>query len=251
MIRMMILFAVLLAGPLRGESIVLGLSQDSVSITASFEGDDILIFGAVSRDAPAPLDTGDLGVIITVAGPDQPLSIYRKARRLGIWVNTDKVEVNRAPSFYAVATSGPLDDVLGATEDLRNAISIPRVIRAVGATVDDRDSFIEALIRVRTDNQLFQMQEGAVDLEEDTLFRTSFRLPANLIEGDYLARIFLTRGGQVIDEHSTVIPVQKVGLERWLYNLAHVQPFLYGLLSLVIAIAAGWAASAGAAALRR
>ena len=241
----------LLALPARAEEIVLGLSQDSVSITASFDGSDILIFGAVSRTAPEPLDQGDLGVIIAVSGPDQAVSVFRKSRRFGIWVNTDEVEVDRAPSFYAVATSGPLSEVLSDTEDLRNAITIPRAIRSVGATVSDSDAFTDALIRIRAKAALFQVNDGAVDLEQDTLFRASFSLPANLIEGDYLARIFLTRGGRIIDQHSTVIPVQKVGLERWLYNLAHVQPFLYGLLSLVIAVAAGWAASAGAAALKR
>ena len=35
------------------------------------------------------------------------------------------------------------------------------------------------------------------------------------------------------------------GLERWLTNLAHDQPLIYGLLSLLIAVVAGWAASAG------
>ncbi len=250
MIRLVLMFLTL-ATTLHAESIVLGLSQDSVSITATFDGSDILIFGAISRDAPIPPDAGQLGVIIAVSGPDQRVSVYRKERRVGIWVNTDEVEVDRAPSFYAVATSGPLDDVLRDTEDLRNTITVSRAIRSVGATVPDSATFTDALIRIRAKEGLFQMQEGAVDLEQDTLFRTSFRLPANLLEGDYLARIFLTRDGRLVDTHSTVIPVQKVGLERWLYNLAHVQPFLYGLLSLVIAVAAGWAASAGAAALKR
>lgn len=246
-----ILALILFATQAHSETIVLGLSQDSVSITATFDGSDILIFGAVSRTAPEPLDKGKLGVIIAVSGPDQTVSVFRKQRRMGIWVNTDEVIVDRAPSFYAVATSGPIEDVLSDTEDLRNRVTIPRAIRSVGATVDDSDTFSQALIRIRAKDALFQMNAGAVDLEQDTLFRTSFSLPANLIEGDYLARIFLTRGGKVIDTHSTVIPVQKVGLERWLYNLAHVQPFFYGLLSLVIAIAAGWAASPGAAALKR
>ncbi|SHE90326.1 conserved hypothetical protein [Loktanella atrilutea] len=250
MIRLVFLLLTL-ATPLRAESIVLGLSQDSVSITASFDGSDILIFGAVSRTAPEPTDLGPLGVIIAVSGPDQPVSVFRKARQFGIWINADEVEVDRAPSFYAVATSAPIADILRDTEDLRHRITIPRAIRSVGATVSDSAAFTDALIRIRARNGLFQMKEGTVDLQQDTLFRTSFRLPANLLEGDYLARIFLTRGGRLIDEHSTVIPVQKVGLERWLYNLAHVQPLLYGLLSLVIAVAAGWAASAGAAALKR
>jgi hypothetical protein len=35
-----------------------------------------------------------------------------------------------------------------------------------------------------------------------------------------------------------------VGLERWLYNLAHNQSLIYALMSLSIAIGAGWGASA-------
>ena len=42
----------------------------------------------------------------------------------------------------------------------------------------------------------------------------------------------------------TTIDVRKVGLERWLYNMSREQPLLYGLMSLAIAIAAGWGASA-------
>ena len=38
--------------------------------------------------------------------------------------------------------------------------------------------------------------------------------------------------------------MRKVGLERWIYNLAHERQLIYGILSLVIAIAAGWMASA-------
>ncbi|KQI69056.1 hypothetical protein AN189_05565 [Loktanella sp. 3ANDIMAR09] len=247
----LILLLLTLTGAARAETIVLGLSQDSVSITATFDGDDILIFGAVRRDAPAPTEDGDLGVIVTVAGPDQRVSVYRKARRYGIWINTDEVEVDHAPSFYAVATSGPLQEVLRDTSDLREEITIPRAIRSVGATVQDSAAFTQALIRIREADNLYQTQINGVDLEQDTLFMASFALPANLTEGDYVARIFLTRDGRPIDEASTVIPVQKVGLERWLYNLAHSDPLIYGMMSLVLAAAAGWAASAGFAALRR
>ena len=69
-------------------------------------------------------------------------------------------------------------------------------------------------------------------------------MPSNLTEGDYRTRIFLTRAGEVIDQFETVIDVRKVGLEKFIYSLAHERPLAYGLLSLAIAIAAGWLASA-------
>lgn len=249
MIRLIALL-VILATPAKAEEIVLGLSRDQVAITATFEGSEILLFGAIKREAPIP-DKSELGIIVTVAGPDMPVTVRRKDRRFGIWVNTDEVEVDSAPSFYAVATTAPMADVLRDVEDLRYQITIPRAIRSVGAQVGDSGAFTQALIRIRAGEQLYQVLEGAVDLEEETLFRTAISLPANLTEGEYEAHIFLTRNGRVVDEYITTIPVQKVGLERWLYNLAHDHAFLYGLMSLSIAIAAGWGASAVFTVLRR
>jgi uncharacterized protein (TIGR02186 family) len=236
--------------PARAEEIVLGLSQDEVAITATFEGSRILIFGAVKRDGTETAE-GDLGVIITVSGPKAPITVRRKERRYGIWINADAVEVDSAPSYYSVSTSGPFESVLKGVEDLRYSITIPHAIRSVGATVEDSEAFTEALIRIRSDARLYSTFVGTVDLEEDTLFRTAINLPSNITEGNYEARIFLTRGGVVIDEYDTVIPVEKVGIERWLYRMAQDNAVLYGLMSLAIAVAAGWGASAAFAALRR
>ena len=226
------------------EEVVMGLSQSSISISTNFSGSDILIFGAIKREVAIP--EGDLDVIVTISGPSTPLTIRRKDRRLGMWINTDSVEIDSAPSFYAVATSGPLAQVLSQTDDLRHRVSIPLAIRSVGApeTVGDAQTFTEALIRIRTAEGFYKSLEGSVEVQEQTLFRSSISLPANLTEGAYSTRIFLARAGEVIAQYETVIDVRKVGLERYLFTLAHQQPLIYGLMSLAIAILAGWGASA-------
>ena len=241
--RAVALVALILAGPVAAEEIVLGLSQDEVAITATFDGSDILIFGAVRREAPPPQDP-PLAVVMTVSGPLTPVMVRRADRVAGIWMNTDAIEVDAAPSFYAIATSAPLAEALSDTEDLRHTVTIPRAIRSVGHEIAGTEAFTDALIRIRSGEGRYQVLDGAVDLEQDTLFRARVSLPANLVEGDYDIRIFLTRGGQVIDSHAARIPVQKVGLERWLHALAHERPLIYGILSLILAVAAGWGASA-------
>jgi hypothetical protein len=69
-------------------------------------------------------------------------------------------------------------------------------------------------------------------------------MPANVTEGNYKTRIFLTRNGQVVNDFETDIDVRKVGLERFLFALSRENPLIYGLMSLAIAIFAGWSASA-------
>ena len=225
------------------EEIVLGLSEDEVAISATFEGKEILIFGAIRRDRGATLE-GDLGVIVTIAGPSERLVVRRKDRRFGIWVNVEAVEVGSAPAFYALATNAPLAAILDPDEDVATRISLDKVIRGVGAAQGSPGEFVDALIRIREGDETYQFLEGGVQVDEETLFRTAISLPAALTEGQYRAEIYLTRGGKIIDVYSTAIPVEKVGLERWLFRLAHEQPFVYGIMSLAIAIFAGWAASA-------
>jgi len=241
MLRLALLLLAL-ALPARAEEVVASLSQNRISIDTNFDGSEILIFGAVRRERPAP--PGDLEVIVTVAGPSLPVVVRRKSRVFGIWVNAEEVEIDRAPAFYAVATSGAWNEVITDTEDLRHKISIGRAIRSVGAEVTDSSNFTEGLIRLRLAAGLYETAVETVDLRESTLFSTEVALPANLIEGNYAVRFFLTREGQVVDSRETEIFVQKVGLERFLFTLAHERPLAYGLLSLAIAIAAGWGASA-------
>ncbi|NNK77428.1 MAG: TIGR02186 family protein [Litoreibacter sp.] len=242
---MLALMTLTFAGLANAEEVVADLSRDEVAITANFDGSDILIYGAVKREEP-PVGDAPLGVIITVSGPNQPITVRKKDKRYGIWVNTEAVEVDSAPSFYSIAASGKLTEILDATEDLRHKISIPRAIRSVGAPSDVQDAprFTDALIRIREADDLYQRRDDSVQLFDETLFSTTVDLPANLVEGPYETLIYLVRNGKVVDRHAASINVNKVGLERWIYDLAHDKPLIYGILSLVIAISAGWVASA-------
>lgn len=227
------------------EEVVLGLSQNRVAITADFDGSEILIFGAVKRETPIPRSV-PLEVIITVSGPSSPVVVRRKEKKLGIWINVDSVLVDSAPSFYAVATSGPLESILSDTEDLRHRVSIERAIRSVGAAMNIRGAqdFADAVVRIREEEGLYSLRPSTVAVDEQTLFRTAIKMPSNLTEGVYTTRVLLTRDREVVSAFETEIDVRKVGLERFLYALSREKPLVYGIMSLVIAVLAGWGASA-------
>jgi uncharacterized protein (TIGR02186 family) len=236
----------LLGLPVQASEIIGGLSQNRVSLTMNFAGSEILIFGAIRRDAPRFDNEPPFDIVVTIEGPPQPVVVWRKARRLGIWVNVESVQMASVPSFYAVATTGPLQQILDPVEDLRYRISPLHAIRADQAIGDvfDPDAFTRSLIRLRTEAEQYQMLERWVYLDRETLFRVAARLPANLTEGAYTVRMYLVRSGQVVNVYRNAIFVRKEGLERWLHTLAYDQPLVYGFLALIIALAAGWGASA-------
>lgn len=227
------------------ERVLAALSQNAVGITADFTGSEIFVYGAVERDRIADERDDGMEIIVAVTGPDQRVVIRKKSRKFGIWVNDASVEIDRAPSFYAVATSGPLKDILSETSDLRHKITINKAVRVVGEATDDADpaEFSRAIIRIRRASGIYFEQIGGVSIIERMLFQTRIQLPANIVEGDYDAKVYLLREGRVIDDFSTTIEVRKVGLERWVYNLAHEHSLLYGILSILVALLAGWGAS--------
>lgn len=256
MIRAIVL-ALLLASPTLAaddppEKVVAGLSKDAVAITADFTGSEILIYGAVKRETPVP-EGPPLDVIVTLEAPSRGVTIRRKERNFGIWMNGDSVPVGAAPGFYAVASSAPLSQILSPAEDATHRITIARAIRSFGGplTVEDTRPFTEALLRIRAGEGMYVRDEEGVKIVDQTLFRADIKLPSNLIEGMYKTRIFLLREGRIVDAHSAAIEVHKVGLERWLYQLSRQQPLIYGLMSLAIAVFAGWAASAAFRLLKR
>ncbi|HSF95769.1 MAG TPA: TIGR02186 family protein [Thermohalobaculum sp.] len=245
--RLGILFAALFwasSAPAVEEKVIAGLSQTHVAITTDFSGSEIFIYGAIKRDAPVP-KTWPLDVIVAVTGPVQPVIVRKKSRQFGIWVNDVGVQVDAAPSFYAVATTGPFRDVISHTDDLIHKVGLDQIVRLIGSPQDLQypEEYREAAIRLRKDAGLYVELPGTVKVTDQTLFETRVRLPANLVEGDYRARIFLLREKSVIDVFESSIEVRKVGLERWIYTMAQEQSALYGLLSILVALSAGWMAS--------
>lgn len=247
------LLLLILAPPLRAGEIVGALSQNRVSLTANFSGTEILIFGAIRQDAARIEEDAPFDIIIVVEGPREPVAIRRKERRFGIWVNTDVAWMGSVPSFYAVATTGPLAQILSADEDARLRISPAQAIRPEQLTGGggDPEAFSEALLRLRAQAEAYLVLDRWVFLDRDILFRANVRLPANLTEGAYTTRMYLVREGQVVHQFRTAIFVRKEGLERWLSQMAYDQPLLYGLMALLLALVAGWGASEATRFLRR
>jgi uncharacterized protein (TIGR02186 family) len=240
-----LLCAVVARPTLASDRIVAGLSQHNVSLTTGFVGSEIFVYGAVRNDGPVPTSTAPLDVIVAVTGPVTPVQVRQKTRQFGIWINGPGVEIDAAPSFYAVASTKAFRETVSWTDDLRHRIGLDHVIRLIDAPEGvEREEFREAVKRIRQSEGLYAALPSSITVIEDTLFETRIKLPANLVEGDYTARVFLIRDKAVSDVYVDTIEVRRAGIGRWIYTYAQEQPALYGIASILVALIAGWLASA-------
>ncbi len=97
------------------------------------------------------------------------------------------------------------------------------------------DGFEEALVRLKGQQALYVEKPFAVTFLGRSLFRGNITLPTQVAEGEYSAQVYLLQAGQLLSRDDVSLTVRKEGIERILYTLAYQQPWLYGLLSVVLA----------------
>jgi len=240
-ISLLSLGAILFATPpALAKGLEVDLSKPDVRLDVSFEGADLLLFGATDHE-------GD--IIVVVRGPAKDTSIRLKERVAGIWVSTDEVIFEGAPSFYALASSKPIDDLLAMEVLLQQKIgtkNLGLVAKSApdDATEDTLKNFKDGLVRNMVAKNLYTGEPGQIDLVGKQLFRTDLWFPANVHVGEYVIDTYLITNGRIATHNSTQLSVHKVGLEAEIYNFAHEHALLYGLLAILIAVVSGWTANA-------
>jgi uncharacterized protein (TIGR02186 family) len=218
--------------------LVADLSEHLIAINTGFTGTDVVLFGATEGE-------GDVAVI--VRGPAKTVTIREKQRSFGIWLNGDSLTFGGVPSFYSVAANRPIDQLAGPVTLDREGIGLNhlRLVPESGQDVgsDKEAVFRAALLRSMQDRQLYVAETAPVTFLSGRLFRTTLQIPANVPTGRYLVEVFLFKDGKAVSAQTTPLVVGKVGIGAALFDLAEEKPALYGLATVLAAVAAGWLAS--------
>jgi uncharacterized protein (TIGR02186 family) len=221
----------------RAQALVADLSHHLIAITTAFVGTNVVLFGTAE---------GGGDIVVTVHGPRQDQIVRRKARVAGIWINRDRLEFRQVPSYYAVASTGPLEeiarpDVLARLEMGTGHLRL-EPIDASGLTISEITAFQDALIRRKQDQGLYSREPGHINFLGEELFRTTLVFPANVPPGIYQVQVFELIDGFATDAQRSTLVVSKVGLEADVYDFAQQRASLYGLTAIALAIVSGWLA---------
>ncbi|MBI3702614.1 MAG: TIGR02186 family protein [Rhizobiales bacterium] len=249
--RALILAIVLLTGgawPAAAERLVVSLSNHRVSVTSSFTGEDLVLFGTIEPDQPRTALRPPYNLVITVTGPPETMRTRRKERVLGIWVNMDSREFVRVPSYLSVLSNRPVGEI-AAPEVLRrlqigldNFLLPQRIGPDIADTVRD-DPFRVAFLQLETQHGLYRQSSTAVTYLTPTVFRAAIPLPANVPTGNYAIDVKLFADGALVARTNTALEVIKAGFEQYVADAARDHGLLYGLLTALMALLTGWFAS--------
>jgi uncharacterized protein (TIGR02186 family) len=243
-----VLSAMSAAGPAHAERLIVSVSNQRVTVTPNYSGDELVLFGSVEKDAATPATRKAYDLVVTVSGPPADMVTRRKERKFGIWINTDYRQFLQVPTYLAQFSNRPFDAIASPEVQRRQQLGLNNVLltQRVGpdyADVVPNDAFRSAFVRLRSEHGLYREATSAVTFLTPTLFRTEIPLPAEVPIGRYDVEIKLFADGALVTQTVTGFEIVKVGFEQFVATTARQNGFIYGLATAFMALMTGWMAS--------
>ena len=217
--------------------LVADLSQDNVEISTDFLGAKILLFGAYDGKK------GD-DIIVVVTGPKGLVTVQKKERVLGVWVNTRKVNYINAPKYLHISSNRDINEILNQKTRKISEIGLNnlnvRIQPGERISKEKEKEWRQALTRNMLKSKLWSLNEDSVALNKNTLFKSSLTLPSNVPTGIFNVKILHYRNNNLISKEMSKINVLKSGISAEIYNIAHNYSTLYGIFAVLLAVLIGW-----------
>jgi uncharacterized protein (TIGR02186 family) len=233
------------AGSAVAQGVIADLTQRDVSVTLDFTGAQVVLFGSLT----GPVNLASLpDIVVEILGPSRPVHVRQKLNTGGLWINDSGEYIPQAPGYYAVVSTRPLEEIAPQETFRRLGIGFEGLKAKIARTMiaaqgENSPAYLDALVRVLSDQNLYAEIPRGVRFVGGHLFRADISLAANVPLGQYDALVYVFHDQSLTGQHQTSLLIEKAGFERLIFGLAHQEPLLYGILCVIAAIVAGLSAA--------
>jgi uncharacterized protein (TIGR02186 family) len=228
------------------EDINIGVSSKEIAIAPDFAGTDVTVFGAIDNVDTELLKNGGYDLVVALEGPRDFITVRKKRRVAGVWVNGRSVTFEWIPESFSMSSTRPVDAIAKPGELATFNVGFPRV-KIVPSTYSGRaaevDEYRNAFLALKHKALLYQSNPGGVTFISSSLFQANIHIPADIPNGRHTIRAVLFKKGIFAAEKQLELDVTKTGLEETITFAATQRPLFYGLFSVLLAVITGWGAS--------
>jgi uncharacterized protein (TIGR02186 family) len=211
------------------------LVPDHVDVGTFYRGAKVQVSANVARC--------DGAVLILQAG-NRSVTLNRKGRVAGVWLNVAQVKVSNVPDVYILAASDRLEDIcspevrqqLGLGLDfLRGQMKFTCEKPLTGSEFDEFLKLKSSSGTYNTDVTIKLAPAGAGRQEVSAVLP----IPATIPPQTYNVLLYCFIDGKPVERGVGTLIIERVGLARFMANLAHEKAALYGVLAIVVAMVVG------------
>ncbi len=221
--------------PADAGAIKLTVVPDHIQVGALYHGATV----RVNADVP-PCDD----VVVEIEGKHEDVTLNKRGRVLGVWLNVAHVTVKNAPQAYVLGTSGELADICSQEEQAELGLGFDTLKRTITFTSDkpltglEFDQFVKlkehsGTYAVSTDVDLSPVDGNTQELS------AALPIPPAMSCGQYTLRLYCFAHGRLVEDAAARISIETVGVPRLITALAFEHPAAHGIVAILAALAAG------------
>lgn len=230
----------LLLGAARDPILVPEISQHEIQVRQGFTGQDLLLFGAI-LNPEGTRAAREYDIVVVLKGPVRSIVVREKQKVAGVWINAHSAELRSAPTFYAVASARPIDQIVDQKTAAIYELGLRYLQLSPIGPIDPREQarFSAGLVDLMRRQGLYQQDETAVKVSGQVLYQARIALPSTVQTGTYTAETFAIRDSKVVASASSEVVVTKRGFERFVALAADDQALWYGLFAVATSVGMG------------
>jgi uncharacterized protein (TIGR02186 family) len=214
-------------------------NHDHISIDFFYHGGSVSIRGVSDPGT-------DLVIKITSPEGEQPLRKKGKVAGL-LWMNVGQLTFNKVPNLYSLHSTRKIEDILSTDEMDKNVIGYRALVKHadVEPATDEREKekWFGEFVKFKESSKLYSVTSGNINLTDNNGSQNYYVLlewPYQARPDDYTITVYAVKDHRVVETAETHVSVEQVGMVKSLAGMAKNNGALYGVVSIMAALAAGF-----------
>lgn len=219
--------------------LTINANHDHITIDFFYHGSTVSVSGASDTETD---------LIIKITAPDGHEALKQKGRAAGfLWMNIGTLKFEHAPYLYFVHSTKKIEDIINPEEMEKSVIGYPALNKHIEiipiSNDDERTKWFNEFIRYKEESRLYAAASGQIKTTNENgrqKYYMQTAWPYQAPPGKYLVTVYVVKDKKVIEKAEADVTVEQSGIVKALSDMAENNGALYGIISIVIALGAGF-----------
>jgi uncharacterized protein (TIGR02186 family) len=188
-------------------------------------------------------------LVIKVTSPEGHQVLKQKGKVGGLlWMNVGQLKFEQTPNFYAVYSTKKLDEILSREEQEKYVIGYPALGKHIEVTPvaneEEKAKWFDEFVKYKEESRVYASSFGKIETKVNAQGQQEYFIltdwPYQAAPGDYQVTVYAVKKGKVVEQAESKVNVEQIGVVKTLATMAKNSAAFYGLLSIGIALGAGF-----------
>ncbi len=233
------LFAMLLMAGTSSAMLTAKANHDRITVDFFYHGSSVSVRG---------LSDPGTDLIVKIASPDSEQTLRQKGKVGGVlWMNVGKLTFEHVPSLYFLESTKNLTDILGEEEMNKYVLGYSALEKhsevTPASSPAEKEKWFDEFVSFKTASKLYASSFGKITTTrqgDNQQYYILLDWPYQASPGEYTVSVYAVKDNKVVEQAQTKVLVEQVGLVKSLAAMAKSNAAVYGFISILAALGAGF-----------